>query len=84
MALGDAEGAFTALQPLVGASTPSMPAALLGYALADAASLAEQLGQRARAIEFYTRAAELFGVDARTRTSAERALARLRASRPPI
>jgi hypothetical protein len=54
-----------------------LPPAILGYALIDAATLLEEAGARARAVDHFTRVATLFGADERSKDAARRALARL-------
>ncbi len=56
------------------------PAPILGTAYLEAARLHERGGRREQAISFYRIAASLFGASADTRSTATRALTRLRAS----
>jgi len=54
----------------------TLPPAIQGYALIDAATLLEESGAPARAIEYFTRVTALFGADERSKDAARRALAR--------
>jgi tetratricopeptide (TPR) repeat protein len=68
--------ALTVLEAII-ASRASTPPTIYGFACVDAARLLEQRGERARAVDLYRTARDVFGADQRTKDSAERALARL-------
>jgi tetratricopeptide (TPR) repeat protein len=71
--------ALTVLEAII-ASRAATPPTIYAFACVDAARLLEQRGERARAIERYRLARDVFGADQRTRETAERALARLQTS----
>jgi tetratricopeptide (TPR) repeat protein len=59
------------------ASRSVTPPTIYAFACVDAARLVEQRGDRARAIELYRIAVDVFGADRRTKDAADRALTRL-------
>ena len=72
----DDEGALKVLEAIVGARDVT-PATIYAFACVDAARLLEQRGFRARAIDLYRTARDVFGADQRTKDAASRALTRL-------
>jgi tetratricopeptide (TPR) repeat protein len=70
--------ALKVLEAIV-ASRAVTPPTIYAFACVDAARLAEQRGDRARAIELYRLARDVFGADQRTKDTAARALTRLAA-----
>jgi tetratricopeptide (TPR) repeat protein len=70
------ERALTVLEAIV-ASRAATPPTIYAFACVDAARLLEHRGDRARAIELYRIARDVFGADQRTHAAAERALTRL-------
>jgi len=62
-------------------SFETAPPAFYAYACVDAARLYEGRGDTARAIELYRRALPIYGADAQTKETAQRALTRLGADR---
>jgi tetratricopeptide (TPR) repeat protein len=75
--------AMTVLEAII-ASRASTPPTIYAFACVDAARLFEQRGERARAIERYRIARDVFGADQRTKETAERALTRLQSSSPRV
>jgi tetratricopeptide (TPR) repeat protein len=66
------------------ASRAATPPTIYAFACVDAARVFEQRGDRARAIDLYRTARDVFGADQRTKDSADRALTRLQAPSPRI
>lgn len=82
LAQRDTARALLLLEQVATAERGSVPPVLQGYACLDAAVALEQAGARTRANEMYLRATRIFGVDERSKETAERALVRLGLSRP--
>lgn len=80
-AQGNTSTALTLLEGVIRRRTMTPPV-FFAYACLDAATLHEQTGMRARAIELFTLAANTFGADERTKEAAQRALTRLTPARP--
>lgn len=76
LAQKDEAGALEALEHVIAAGSTDPPV-FFAWACLDAARLYEQRNDRARAIESYTLARDAFGVDAESKSIAQRALARL-------
>lgn len=76
LAQQDDTAALEALEHVIAAGSTEPPA-FFALACLDAARLYERRNDRARAIESYTLAFDAFGVDAESKTLAQRALARL-------
>lgn len=75
----DEAGALRVLEAIVAARAASPPT-IYAFACVDAARLFEQRGERARAIDLYRTARDVFGADQRTKDAAARALKFLTAS----
>jgi predicted Zn-dependent protease len=75
----DEAGALRVLEAIVGTRAASPPT-IYAFACVDAARLLEQRGERARAIDLYRTARDVFGADQRTKDAASRALKFLTAS----
>ncbi len=77
LAMGDDAGAQKALARVLSARPEQAPT-LYAAACLESGAIAERQRDRARASEFYRRAEQVFGADARTVTDARRARERLR------
>lgn len=71
------QAALPLFEQTIAARAGTVPPAIQGYAMFDAATLFEARGERTRAIEYFTYASTLFGGDERTKEAAQRALRRL-------